>query len=70
MKRQADTTTPSTGQPSPTAITMTGVPNLILGCQPQIPQRRESTRQVKKPKMDLPGEEPYTRVSAPPSFIF
>ncbi len=48
VKRQADTTTPSTGQPSPNAI----LPPLPL----VPPQRRESTRQVKRPKMDLPGE--------------
>lgn len=52
VKRQADTTTPSSGQPSPSSATP-AVP------QPLIPQRRESTRQVKRPKMDLPGETTY-----------
>lgn len=52
VKRQADTTTPSSGQPSPSSATPS-VP------QPLIPQRRESTRQVKRPKMDLPGETTY-----------
>ena len=53
VKRQADTTTPSTGQPSPNSIT----PIHPLPPLPLIPQRRESTRKVKRPKMDLPGEK-------------
>ena len=53
VKRQADTTTPSTGQPSPTSAT----PIHPLPPLPLIPQRRESTRKVKRPKMDLPGEK-------------
>ena len=55
VKRQADTTTPSTGQPSPSAII--AIPPL-----PLVPQRRESTRQVKRPKMDLPGETIHSQV--------
>lgn len=50
VKRQADTTTPSTGQPSPNSV----MP--VLPPMQGVPHRRESTRQVKRPKLDLPGE--------------
>ena len=42
IKRQADTTTPLVDQ--------------VSSAQFDIPKRRESTRKVKRPKMDLPGE--------------
>lgn len=54
VKRQADTTTPSTGQPSPSSLT-----HVITSLGP--PGRRESTRQVKRPKLDLPGEKTYQK---------
>eukprot|EP00731_Ephydatia_muelleri_P035582 Em0137g14a len=56
VKRQADTTTPSSGQPSPSAMIRQPSPSAMIP-QPLIPQRRESTRQVKRPRMDLPGED-------------
>lgn len=64
MKRQADTTTPSTGQPSPSSIVPIPLPPLSgVGVAhhplPLVPHRRESTRQVKRPKLDLPGEMTY-----------
>ena len=49
VKRQADTTTPTTGQPGPNGgVVLHSATNL---------QRRESSRQVKRPKLDLPGEQ-------------
>ena len=54
VKRQADSTTPSTGQPSPSCV----LPPL-----PLVPQRRESTRTIKRPKLDLPGETDYPQVN-------
>ena len=54
MKRQADSTTPSTVRPSPSCV----LPPL-----PLVPQRRESTRTIKRPKLDLPGETDYPQVN-------
>lgn len=52
VKRQADSTTPSTIRPTPSCV----LPPL-----PLVPQRRESTRTIKRPKLDLPGETDYTQ---------
>ena len=54
VKRQADSTTPSTGQPSPSSA---------IPPQPLVPARRESTRTIKRPKLDLPGETNYPQVN-------
>ena len=56
VKRQADTTTPSSGQPSPTAPETSQRHHHVITPAPLIPQRRESTRTIKRPNMDLPGE--------------
>jgi hypothetical protein len=55
VKRQADSTTPSTVRPSPSCV----IPPL-----PLVPQRRESTRTIKRPKLDLPGEADYPQVNS------
>ncbi|CAI8050147.1 Bromodomain-containing protein 2 [Geodia barretti] len=54
VKRQADSTTPSTVRPSPSCV----IPPL-----PLVPQRRESTRTIKRPKLDLPGEADYPQAN-------
>ncbi|XP_011406316.1 PREDICTED: bromodomain-containing protein 3-like [Amphimedon queenslandica] len=70
VKRQADTTTPHSGQPSPTsgvpldqppppAVVVASTPVHILSSA--VPTRRESTRTIKRPKLDLPGESSYGR---------
>lgn len=58
VKRQADTTTPFSGQPSPTGLPEVASVHTPVNL-PLVPQRRESTRTIKRPKLELPGESSY-----------
>lgn len=64
MKRQADTTTPLTVAPPPATVEPVVAPLVTptpstssLGAAAPIPNRRESHRQIKRPKKDLPEDQ-------------